>query len=78
MAFVFRLIGTLATVSGWIGLLLGGLFALWFGWNFQAFFLRPNHHGELHWGVVAAIFYATPAIVLLGAGSVLVCFGALF
>ena len=75
MAIVLRLVGMTATVSGWIGIVLGSLFSAWFGWNFQGFWSRPHRHGDLHWGVVAAIFYATPALVLLGAGSVLLLVG---
>ena len=78
MAIILRLVGMLATVSGWIGLLAGTGFGLWFGWNFSGFFSRPHRHGDLHWGVVAAIFYATPPLVLVPAGLALILFGRLF
>ena len=77
MTIVLRLLGLTATVSGWTGLALGAFIGLWFGWNFREFFLRPHRHGDFHWGVVACIFYATPALVLLAAGSVLVLVGRL-
>ena len=77
MAFVFRLIGLSATVSGWIGLLLGASLGLWIGWNFKGFFQQPHRHGDLHWGLVAAIFYATPALVLSTAGLLLILLGHL-
>lgn len=77
MAIVFRLIGLAATVTGWIGLLVGAFFGLWFGWNFKGFFHKPHRHGDLHWGVVAAIFYATPPLVLVPVGLALILIGQL-
>ena len=75
MAIVLWLIGLAATVSGWLGLALSAFFGLWFGWNFKGFLLRPHRHGDLHWGVVAAIFYATPPLVLGTAGLLLLLVG---
>jgi hypothetical protein len=78
MGLVLKLIAATVTFTGWVALLLGGFFAGWFVWNFGGFLQKPHRHGELHWGVAACIFYATPAVVLVGVGALLVLLGRLF
>ena len=75
MAVVLWILAVAASVIGWVAIALGAFFTGWFAWNFGGWFAKPHRHGDLHWGVVACIFYATPGLLLLGSGTVLVLIG---
>jgi hypothetical protein len=75
MTIILRLIGLVLASCGWLVLALGALFGVWFAWNFKDWALKPHHHGDAHWGVVACLFYAAPTLVLLSAGGLLVLVG---
>jgi hypothetical protein len=69
---IWTLIGCALTVAGYASVFLGLALGGWFAWNFGGFLRRPHRHGDGHWGVVAAVFYATPPVVLLVVGAVLI------
>lgn len=75
MAAVLKLLALAASAFGWMAIALGTFFAAWFGWNFGGWVMKPHRHGDMHWGVVACIFYAAPGLVLLGSGAVLLLIG---
>ena len=72
---VVHFIGLLMTWIGYVTLAAGTAFSGWFAWNFKGFASSPHRHGDVHWGVVAMVFYATPAVVLLASGGLLILVG---
>jgi hypothetical protein len=74
---ILHIVGYILRFLGFASFSVGVLGSSWLCWNLGSFWLSRPRHGDSHWGVVAALFYAAPCSVLLLAGAGLLLLGRL-
>jgi hypothetical protein len=75
MVVLLHAIGYILRWLGFASLSIGVLGSSWLCWTLGTFWLSRPRHGDSHWGLVAALFYAAPLVLLLIGGASLLLLG---